>query len=196
VPSPALIPLRPDLLARNVIARAGTGELLDAAAARLTALGASVEALIAPAGEDPEEALGPAAEALAARKAPSAVVIDASGEGAGAEAFRSGLDGAWMAARAIVSRSWIPAGHGGPIVLIAARPAPDPWVAGARAAVENLARTSSIEWARYAIRPIAVLPGEDTAPEEAADLVAYLVSEAGAYFSGCVLDLRGVAGQT
>jgi NAD(P)-dependent dehydrogenase (short-subunit alcohol dehydrogenase family) len=193
VPSPALVPLRPGLLAGHVIARAGTGDLLDAAAARLTALGASVEPLPAPNSDDPEEALGAAAEALAARKAPNAVVIDASGEGDGADAFRSGLDAAWMAARAIVSRSWIPAGHGGPIVLIGARPAHDPWVAGARAAVENLARTTSIEWARWRIRPIAVLPGAVTAPEEVADLVAYLLSDAGGYFSGCVLDLGGAA---
>lgn len=187
----AVVPLRPGLLNDRLLARAGEGELLDAAMARCAELGAEVTALPAPSGEDPEDVLGAAAESLAARRGPWALVVDASASGGEADAFRSGLDATWMAVRAVVSRSWIPAGHGNAIVLLGPRPAPDAWRAGARAALENLARTSSIEWARYGIRPIAVLPGASTASEEVADLVAYLVSEAGAYFSGCVLDLGG-----
>jgi NAD(P)-dependent dehydrogenase (short-subunit alcohol dehydrogenase family) len=191
VPSPAVVPLRPGLLDGRLLARAGDGELLDAAMARCAALGAEVAALPEPAGEDPEELVGAAAAELAARRGPWALIADASVQGDEAGAFRSGLDATWIAVRAVVSRAWIPAGHGNAIVLLGPRPAADAWRAGARAAVENLARTSSIEWARYGIRPIAVLPGADTTPEEVADLVAYLVSEAGAYFSGCVLDLSG-----
>ena len=62
----------------------------------------------------------------------------------------------------------------------------------ARAGLENLARTLSIEWARYGITTVAIAPGEKTAASEVAALIAYLASPAGAYFSGCLLDLRGV----
>ena len=53
------------------------------------------------------------------------------------------------------------------------------------AALENLARTLSVEWARYGIRTTAVLPGDGASDEELATLVAYLASPAGDYFSGC-----------
>ena len=61
------------------------------------------------------------------------------------------------------------------------------------AGLENLARTLSIEWARHGITPVTIAPGA-SAMGEAAALVAYLASPAGAYFSGCLLDLPGVAG--
>jgi NAD(P)-dependent dehydrogenase (short-subunit alcohol dehydrogenase family) len=63
----------------------------------------------------------------------------------------------------------------------------------ARAGLENLARTLSIEWARYGITSVAIAPGPGTSPGELAGVVAYLASPAGAYFSGCQLDLRGTA---
>jgi NAD(P)-dependent dehydrogenase (short-subunit alcohol dehydrogenase family) len=59
----------------------------------------------------------------------------------------------------------------------------------ARAGLENLARTLSIEWARYAITTVAILPSPQTAAGELAALCGYLASPAGAYFSGCVLPL-------
>jgi NAD(P)-dependent dehydrogenase (short-subunit alcohol dehydrogenase family) len=62
----------------------------------------------------------------------------------------------------------------------------------ARAGLENLARTLSIEWARHGVTAVAIAPGEASAAEIAA-LSAYLASPAGAYFSGCLLDLRGPA---
>ena len=46
----------------------------------------------------------------------------------------------------------------GLIVLIAPPPG-DAHHAAARAGLENLARTLSIEWARHGIRPVAILPG-------------------------------------
>ena len=61
----------------------------------------------------------------------------------------------------------------------------------ARAGLENLARTLSIEWSRFAVTPVAIAPGARTQPAEIAKLCAYLASPAGAYFSGCLLDLRG-----
>jgi hypothetical protein len=62
-----------------------------------------------------------------------------------------------------------------------------------RAALENLARTTSIEWARYAIRPTAIAPGDGTSAEEVASLVAFLASPAGDYCSGCLFSLGEVA---
>ena len=61
----------------------------------------------------------------------------------------------------------------------------------AAAGLENLARTLSIEWARHGITTVAVAPGEDTSAAELAALACYLLSPAGAYFSGCLMDLRG-----
>jgi NAD(P)-dependent dehydrogenase (short-subunit alcohol dehydrogenase family) len=52
-----------------------------------------------------------------------------------------------------------------------------------------MARTLSIEWARLAIRPVTVSPGE---PGDVAELVAFLASAAGAYYSGCVFELGNV----
>ena len=57
----------------------------------------------------------------------------------------------------------------------------------ARAGLENLARTLSIEWSRHAITTVAIAPAPDTDAGELAALCAYLASPAGAYFSGCLL---------
>jgi NAD(P)-dependent dehydrogenase (short-subunit alcohol dehydrogenase family) len=51
-----------------------------------------------------------------------------------------------------------------------------------------------VEWARHSITVVAIAPGAASTAEEVAALCAYLASPAGAYFSGCLLDLRGVAG--
>ena len=72
-------------------------------------------------------------------------------------------------------------------VLIAPPPG-DAQRAAARAGLENLARTLSIEWARHRIRPVAILPGEEPSPT--AELVAFLASPGGAYYSGCAFTLR------
>lgn len=93
------------------------------------------------------------------------------------------VDAAFIATRA-VANAWIAAGSGGKVVLVAeAGDAPQ------RAALENLARTLSVEWARHEIRPTAVLPGPATAPGELAELVAFLASPAGDYYSGCAFTL-------
>ncbi len=79
----------------------------------------------------------------------------------------------------------------GRIVYLA--PAPDAGAPApaACAGLENLARTLSIEWARHGITTVTVAPGVRTTAGEVAALTAYLASPAGAYFSGCLLDLRG-----
>ena len=98
---------------------------------------------------------------------------------------RAALDGAWDAIQPAVEG---PLAGGGLIVLLAPPPG-DAHAEAARAGLENMARTLSIEWARLGIRPVAVLPGE---PGEVAELVAFLASPAGAYYSGCVFDLGNV----
>jgi citronellol/citronellal dehydrogenase len=85
----------------------------------------------------------------------------------------------------------IEAEAGGKLVLLAAPPS-DAAAAAARAGIENLARTLSIEWARHGIRTAALLPGAATEPEEVAELAAFLASPAGDYYSGCRFDLGAV----
>ena len=94
----------------------------------------------------------------------------------------------------IAERAFLPDSRGGRIVYIAPRSDAGEHADAACAGLENLARTLSIEWARHGITAVAIAPGLASAAEIAA-LTAYLASPAGAYFSGCLLDLRGPARQ-
>jgi len=122
---------------------------------------------------------------------------DVDGPVAGDEVERGRLrrcvEGSWSVTRAVFGRAFIPGGDGGRIVYIAPRPGAGAHAEAATAGLENLARTLSIEWARRRVTPVTIAPGEGTAAGEVAALVAYLASPAGAYFSGCLLDLRGAA---
>jgi NAD(P)-dependent dehydrogenase (short-subunit alcohol dehydrogenase family) len=91
------------------------------------------------------------------------------------------LDEAWDAIRGALRDDQL-------IVLIGPPPG-DAVAAAARAGLENMARTLSIEWARRGIRPVAITPGRTTSPAEIAELVAFLASPAGAYYSGCRFEL-------
>jgi NAD(P)-dependent dehydrogenase (short-subunit alcohol dehydrogenase family) len=101
---------------------------------------------------------------------------------------------AWCVTRAVVNVAFLPADRGGRIVYLAPAPDAGEHADGARAGLENLSRTLSIEWARHRITAVTVAPGARTSAGEVAALTAYLASPAGAYFSGCLLDLRGPAG--
>lgn len=93
------------------------------------------------------------------------------------------LDDSFLAARAAANR-WIAEARGGKVVLVAPRDdAPQ------RAALENLARTLSTEWARFTITPTAILPGPRATDADVGQLVAFLASPAGDYYSGCRFDL-------
>lgn len=134
-------------------------------------------------------------EAAAALGEVDALVVDAAALFAAADAsedesapLRAAADGAWSAARAVANAAWIGPGRPGRLVLVAPAPSAGPNAEACRAALENLARTTSIEWSRYGITTTAITPGE-TASEDVATLVAYLLSPAGAYFSGARLDL-------
>jgi len=139
--------------------------------------------------------------------------------------IRLNVEGTWLMTHAVATRAMMGAREGRPsggkIVNVTLSPHHGlPGMAhssAARAAVENLTRVLSIEWARFGIRLTAVAPGPmatetlrtkypkpvvegvaGTVPlgrlgteEEFAWLVAYLASPAGDYFSGAVLTLDG-----
>jgi NAD(P)-dependent dehydrogenase (short-subunit alcohol dehydrogenase family) len=111
--------------------------------------------------------------------------------GDGHAALRACVDAAWNATRAAVNAAFLPAAEGGRIVYLAPRADAGEHAEAACAGLENLARTLSIEWARYGITTVTIAPGAQTPAGEVATLTAYLASPAGAYFSGCLLDLRG-----
>jgi NAD(P)-dependent dehydrogenase (short-subunit alcohol dehydrogenase family) len=143
------------------------------------------------------------------------LVVDAAGAFAAAAQDGGAGTNARAALAACMRLSWevtrtfalalIEGGRGARIVLIApaaaraASGAPDgapgelaSHARAARAGLENLARTLSIEWSRHAITTVAILPSPETPAGEIAALCGYLASPAGAYFSGCVLPLGGL----
>jgi citronellol/citronellal dehydrogenase len=132
---------------------------------------------------------------------------------------RLNLEGTWLMTHAVATKAMIPAG-GGKIVNVTLSPHHGlPGMvhsSAARAAVENMTRVLSIEWARFGIRVTAIATGhfETDAiqkypepvrrgvaqtvplqrmgqPEEQAWLVAYLASRAGDYYSGAIITLDG-----
>jgi len=104
------------------------------------------------------------------------------------------LEASWRITQAVANAAFIERGAAGRIVYVAPAPDAGAQADAARAGLENLARTLSIEWARYGISPLTIAPGVATSPAEIAALVGYLSSPAGDYFSGCLLDLRGAGG--
>ncbi len=130
------------------------------------------------------------------------LVVDGAGlfahalvqDGDGHAALRVCVDVAWNATRAVVNGAFLPVEPSPParrIVYLAPASDAGEHAPAACAGLENLARTLSIEWARHGITTVTVAPGAQTPAGEVAGVVAYLASPAGAYFSGCLLDLRG-----
>jgi citronellol/citronellal dehydrogenase len=135
--------------------------------------------------------------------------------------IRLNVEGTWLMTHAVATKAMIPDARGGKIVNVTLSPHHGlPGMAhssAARAAVENLTRVLSIEWARFGITLTALAAGHfatdtlmtkypkpvvegvaGTVPlgrlgseEEFAWLVAYLASPAGDYFSGAVLTIDG-----
>jgi citronellol/citronellal dehydrogenase len=135
--------------------------------------------------------------------------------------IRLNVEGTWLMTHAVATKAMIPDSRGGKIVSVTLSPHHGlPGMAhssAARAAVENLTRVLSIEWARFGIRLTALAAGHfatetlktkypkpvvegvaGTVPlqrmgteEEFAWLVAYLASPAGDYLSGTVLTIDG-----
>ena len=179
--------LRAELLDGTTVAFAGGADHVADACGRL---GARLRVVDAPLLDEVA-----VAESVAALGAVSALVCDAApaftAAGGGVAGLRAGIDGAWNATRAVVNAGWREDdAAGGKIVLLGPRPRDGAHASALGAALENTARTLSVEWARHGIRTTAIRPGDATPDDEVAQLVAYLVSSAGDYFSGCAFALR------
>jgi len=168
--------LRDGVLAGTHVVVAGAGEMGEAVRERAAALGAEVA----------ERPVDPTAEEVAFEGSADVLVFDGSETGG----MQAVLDGAWLTVRPVARGAMIDHG-GGLVVLLAPRPG-SPEAEAARAGLENMARTLSVEWARFAVRPVAILPGDATSPAEVAELVAFLASPAGEYYSGCAFTLGTV----
>lgn len=130
------------------------------------------------------------------------------------------LEGTWNMTHATATRAMIPAGYGKIVSITISPHHGQPGIshsAAARAGVENLMRSLSIEWARYGIRCNAIAAGHfetevlrtkyppeiaqtlaSTIPlghlgsqDDIAWMVAYLASAAGDFISGSVLTIDG-----
>ncbi len=181
--------LRKDLLRGRRIALAG-GPLKELGQS-LVALGAEVTA--APLGRwgEDEQRVGEWARG----EAPLDALVYRAGETfgrGGEEALTATLDEAWAVTREVAVGALIEAEKPGKIVLLAPSADAGPLAPAAGAGLENLARTLSVEWARHQVTAVMVAPG-GTPEAELSALVAFLVSEAGGYLSGCRVEL-GAAG--
>ena len=158
----------------------------------LSELGARVERLPAP---DSGVALG------RIEGQPGALIFDCSGWVAdpgpgepGVAPLQELLDQLWVATEAVANRALIPSGAGGRIVYLAPAHRARTTAGAARAALENLSRTLSVEWARHGITACTVAPAAETRPEDLVTVTAYLLSEAGAFCSGTLLELDSLPG--
>jgi hypothetical protein len=99
------------------------------------------------------------------------------------------LEEAWVAVREVATGALIETQAPGKLALVAPRPDAGHMAGAARAALENLVRTLSVEWARYEVTAVLIAPSANTTDEEIAAVTCFVVSEAGTYLSGCRLDL-------
>jgi citronellol/citronellal dehydrogenase len=219
--SDAAAMLRPGLLDGVGVLLAGAApgppneSLGEAAASACVALGAALARCPAPDATSPERmeadsdravsaALGDleridvlvldAASLLAASvpgaaetTSPSADPVEATTPSAAA--LGDCLQATWALTRAVFNLAFAQA-HGR-VLYLAPRDAGGMHEHAALAGLENLSRTLSVEWARHGVTAVTIAPGRTTPAGEVAALTAYLASPAGAYFSGCLLDLRG-----
>jgi hypothetical protein len=175
---------RANLLQDRVIALAGGAD--PAVRSGLERLGATVEML--------EDGLDEsAAEAWAAQRTPVHALVCDVRRAFESDGLEAAMDYAWSAVRALAVGALIPE-TGGKIALVAPAPGAGPHDQAARAALENLARTLSVEWARHGITVTAVAPGAATSEAELAELLCFLASPAGDYFSGCRFELGLIRG--
>lgn len=189
--------------------RAGQrGESIGAAVGRACGeLGARVSVLETIAGDSSAVEEGAAEEGVEHAVEESArinlLIVDAAalftaagatsadtGHGGPRSALRACLEGTWSVTRAVANLAFLAQERAGRIVYVAPPLDAGEHADAARAGLENLARTLSVEWARHSITVVAIAPGGASSAGEVAALCAYLASPAGAYFSGCLLDLR------
>jgi NAD(P)-dependent dehydrogenase (short-subunit alcohol dehydrogenase family) len=175
--------LRADLLKGRRIAIGGDAdpELTGA----LAGLGAELVDL-------PTEGLGEDEERVgewAREHGPLHALVYLAGFGSGGDrALVAALDRAWAAVREVAVGALIEPERPGKIVLVAPGSEAGALAGSAAAGLENLARTLSVEWARYQVSAVMVARGTATTAQ-VGTLVAFLISEAGEYLSGCRLEL-------
>jgi citronellol/citronellal dehydrogenase len=181
--------LRPGVLDGLRVCVAGGGGALRARAAELGATVLDLEAEL-----DDEAAVAAAVGGLGRI---DVLVVDAAtpfvAAGGGMAALRTAVDGSWNAVRATVNAGWATADDaiGGKVVLVAPRADAGLHATAVGAALENAARTLSVEWARLGVRTTAIVPAAGARDADLAELVAFLASPGGDYFSGCVLTPGG-----
>lgn len=181
--------LRDDLLAGTRFALAGYRTSEASVPSALERVGAWTESMHEAASAGEEQA----AAWVADRVPLNGLVVDVThtfGEG-GEAALHAALELAWVASRAVARAALIPQ-SAGKIVFVAPHPHRGPHAEAARAGLENLARTLSVEWARHRITAVAICPGQNTVDADLAELVSFLLSEAGGYLTGCRFDLGAV----
>ena len=205
-------------------------EPLEETVAAVEAIGGTAEAAAADIRD--EEAVDAMVDGLLERHGRLDLLVNNAGgqflapaETISAKGFRTvtelNIQGTWNMTHAAATKAFIPQGDGGKVISVTLSPhqgMPGMVHSGAaRAAVENMMRTLSIEWSRFGIKLCAVAPGQidtevfrtkypkvvvDTVPqtiplgrlgrpEEVAWLIAYLASPAGDFFSGAVLTIDG-----
>jgi NAD(P)-dependent dehydrogenase (short-subunit alcohol dehydrogenase family) len=181
--------LREQLLAGHAIALGGgvSGRVQS----ELEGLGARVELVPGGDGLADDELTS---EWARARAPLDALVHDAAGAFAsgGGAGLVAAMEQCWVAIRAVVTGALIPSERPGKVLLIGPRPDAGAFADAARAGLENLVRTVSVEWARYGITAATISPGRETTDQELAELVCFAVSPAGGYLSGCRLELGSV----
>jgi NAD(P)-dependent dehydrogenase (short-subunit alcohol dehydrogenase family) len=208
--------LRPGLLKGVAVLVAGASQHADsrdwpvgASAAACEQLGASVavcgltveqslhadDATIADAVR---AAVGDAPVALAA--VDGASLFAAAREGAGGEprvALRACLDASWSVSRAVAQHTFLPDSRGGRIVYVAPFADAGEHADAARAGLENLARTLSIEWARHGVTTVAIAPGArtDAADAQAAGSTASEVAAAASEVAAAASEVAAAASE-
>lgn len=174
----------------------GLGRAVRDACATLGAQVASCVLVAELPGDEQEAASDQAvAGALAEMPAVEMLIVDAAtmyGSRPGTAQLGACMQATWAITRSVFNLALLPAGRGGRILYLAPPAGTGEHSDAARAGLENLSRTLSIEWARHGVTAVTIAPGAATAPGEVGALAAFLASPAGAYFSGCLLDLRGV----
>jgi NAD(P)-dependent dehydrogenase (short-subunit alcohol dehydrogenase family) len=206
--------LRPGLLdgVSVLLAGAAIGDESQAPAAAAvraacSELGASVSSCELGDGGLDQEAMDQAVERmLEAAGSIDLLVVDAAGvfaralrspaRGGPRAALRACLDSTWNVTRAVSRLAFVEGERGGRIVLLAPPGDGGEHADAAAAGLENLARTLSVEWARRGITAVAIACSSATDTDEAAAMTAYLASPAGAYFSGCLLELGGAVSRS
>jgi NAD(P)-dependent dehydrogenase (short-subunit alcohol dehydrogenase family) len=181
--------LRHELLAGRRIVAAGAATILTDA---LRELGANVESLDVAQLPAAEDRVGEWAQA----KAPLDALLYCSAPrfGTGGKASLDAmLEEAWTTVREVATGALIDAASPGKLLLIAPRPDAGPLAGAARAGLENLVRTLSVEWARYGLTAVLIAPGDHATDQQVTELACFVLSDAGDYLSGCRLEVGAVA---